>query len=126
MGRPLDTYDQVREKYEKASIKKKELLQLRDSSTDEKDRLKYDRLAKTQSVKISYYRRHYPSITRTKEEIKAVAIPPIRPTTKAHYNELLTNYQQQIDEQTKIGNTKEANLMKEALESIRLRYKYSY
>lgn len=121
-----DTYDQVREKYEKASIKKKELLQLRDSSTDEKDRLKYDRLAKTQSVKISYYRRHYPSITRTKEEIKAVAIPPIRPTTKAHYNELLTNYQQQIDEQLKIGNTREANLMKEALESIRLRYKYSY
>lgn len=126
MGRPLDTYDQVREKYEKASIKKKELLQLRDSSTDEKDRLKYDRLAKAQSIKISYYKRHYPSITRTKEEIKAVAIPPIRPTTKAHYNELLTNYQQQIDEQLKIGNTREANLMKEALESIRLRYKYSY
>ena len=126
MGRPTDNYDQVREKFEKASIKKKELLQLRDNATTEKDKLKYDRLAKTQSVKISYYRRHYPSITRTKEEIKAVAIPPIRPTTKAHYNELLTNYQQQIDEQLKIGNTREANLMKEALESIRLRYKYSY
>lgn len=126
MGRPLDTYDQVREKYEKASIKKKELLQLRDSSTNEKDKEKYNKLAKVESVKISYYKRHYPSITRTKEEIKAVAIPPIRPTTKAHYNELLTNYQQQIDEQLKIGNTREANLMKEALESIRLRYNYSY
>ncbi len=126
MGRPLDSYNTIREKYERAFEKKKELLQLRDSSTDEKDRLKYDRLAKTQSIKISYYKRHYPSITRTKEEIKAVAIPPIRPTTKAHYNELLNNYQQQIDEQLKIGNTREANLMKEALESIRLRYKYSY
>lgn len=126
MGRPLDSMETIRAKFEKASIKKKELLQLRDNATTEKDKLKYDRLAKTQSVKISYYRRHYPSITRTKEEIKAVAIPPIRPTTKAHYNELLTNCQQQIDEQLKIGNTREANLMKEALESIRLRYKYSY
>ena len=126
MGRPLDSYDTIREKYERATEKKEQLVKLRDNAKTEKDKLKYDRLVKTQSVKISYYKRHYPSITRTKEEIKAVAIPPIRPTTKAHYNELLTNYQQQIDEQLKIGNTREANLMKEALESIRLRYKYSY
>lgn len=126
MGRPTDSYETIRAKFEKASNKKKELLQLRDSSTDEKDRLKYDKLAKVESVRISYYKRHYPSITKSKEEIKAVPIPPIRVTTKAHYNELLNNYQQQIDEQLKIGNTREANLMKEALESIRLRYKYSY
>ena len=126
MGRPTDNYDTIRAKFEKASIKKKELLQLRDSSTNEKDKEKYNKLAKVESVRISYYKRHYPSITRTKEEIKAVAIPPIRPTTKAHYNELITNYQQQIEEQTKKGNTKEANLMKEALQSVMLRYKYSY
>ena len=126
MGRPLDSYDTIREKYERAFEKKKELIQQRDNATTEKQKNAIQKLIQRQTVKISYYRRHYPSITRTKEEIKAVAIPPIRPTTKAHYNELLTNYQQQIDEQLKIGNTREANLMKEALESIRLRYKYSY
>lgn len=126
MGRPLDSYDTIREKYERAFDKKKELIQQRDNATTEKQKNAIQKLIQRQSVKISYYKRHYPSITRTKEEIKAVAIPPIRPTTKAHYNELLTNYQQQIDEQLKIGNTREANLMKEALESIRLRYKYSY
>ena len=126
MGRPLDSYDTIREKYERAFEKKKELIQQRDNATTEKQKNAIKKLIQRQSVKISYYKRHYPSITRTKEEIKAVAIPPIRPTTKAHYNELLTNYQQQIDEQLKIGNTREANLMKEALESIRLRYKYSY
>ena len=126
MGRPLDSYDTIREKYERAFEKKKELIQQRDNATTEKQKNAIQKLIQRQTVKISYYKRHYPSITRTKEEIKAVAIPPIRPTTKAHYNELLTNYQQQIDEQLKIGNTKEANLMKEALESIRLRYKYSY
>ena len=126
MGRPLDSYDTIREKYERAFEKKKELIQQRDNATTEKQKNAIQKLIQRQSVKISYYKRHYPSITRTKEEIKAVAIPPIRPTTKAHYNELLTNYQQQIDEQLKIGNTREANLMKEALESIRLRYKYSY
>lgn len=126
MGRPLDSMEAIRAKFEKASNKKKELLQLRDSSTNEKDKEKYNKLAKVESVRISYYKRRFPSITRTKEEIKAVAIPPIRPTTKAHYNELLTNYQQQIDEQTKKGNTREANLMKEALQSVMLRYKYSY
>lgn len=126
MGRPLDSYDTIREKYERAFEKKKELIQQRDNATTEKQKNAIQKLIQRQTVKISYYKRHYPSITRTKEEIKAVAIPPIRPTTKAHYNELLTNYQQQIDEQTKKGNTREANLMKEALESIRLRYKYSY
>lgn len=126
MGRPLDSYDTIREKYERAFEKKKELIQQRDNATTEKQKNAIQKLIQRQTVKISYYKRHYPSITRTKEEIKAVAIPPIRPTTKAHYNELLTNYQQQIDEQLKIGNTREANLMKEALESIRLRYKYSY
>ena len=126
MGRPLDSYDTIREKYERAFEKKKELIQQRDNATTEKQKNAIQKLIQRQSVKISYYKRHYPSITRTKEEIKAVAIPPIRPTTKAHYNELLTNYQQQIDEQLKIGNTREANLMKEALDSIRLRYKYSY
>lgn len=126
MGRPLDSYDTIREKYERAFEKKKELIQQRDNATTDKQKNAIKKLIQRQTVKISYYKRHYPSITRTKEEIKAVAIPPIRPTTKAHYNELLTNYQQQIDEQLKIGNTREANLMKEALESIRLRYKYSY
>ena len=126
MGRPLDSYDTIREKYERAFEKKKELIQQRDNATTEKQKNAIQKLIQRQTVKISYYKRHYPSITRTKEQIKAVAIPPIRPTTKAHYNELLTNYQQQIDEQLKIGNTREANLMKEALESIRLRYKYSY
>lgn len=126
MGRPLDSMETIRAKFEKASNKKKELLQLRDSSTNEKDKEKYNKLVKVESVRISYYKRHYPSITRTKEEIKAVAIPPIRTTTITHYNELITNYQQQIEEQTKKGNTREANLMKEALQSVMLRYKYSY
>lgn len=126
MGRPLDSYDTIREKYERAFEKKKELIQQRDNATTDKQKNAIKKLIQQQTVKISYYKRHYPSITKSKEEIKAIPIPPIRVTTKAHYNELLNNYQQQIDEQLKIGNTREANLMKEALESIRLRYKYSY